>query len=143
MIFHIALLFAWKAAAHDSCPTKALSMVQTKKAVSRMGEGLLHNTGDLTVVATQSSEAGAHNLYVQHASRSAQFQRANEKATQVLQAMKDKENNLLAQRHAATTPAPNLTAHHENRSSHYRQKFLDANATQCRACGNEIGRAHV
>jgi len=153
MMFHLALLFAWKAAARDSCHTKALSMVQTKKAVSKMhmleGKGLLHNTEDLTVVATQSSEAGAHKLYVQHASRSAQFQRANEKATQVLQAMKDKENNLVAQRHAATTPAPNLTANHaattpapnltanhENRSAHFSQKVTDANATQCRECGN-------
>jgi len=109
-------------------------MVQTKKAVSKMhmleGKGLLHNTGDLTVVATQSSEAGAHKLYVQHASRSAQFQRANEKATQVLQAMKNNEKNLLAQK------ASNVTAHHENSSAHYREKLLDANATQCRECGN-------
>eukprot|EP00419_Tripos_fusus_P010876 CAMPEP_0172660028 /NCGR_PEP_ID=MMETSP1074-20121228/3850_1 /TAXON_ID=2916 /ORGANISM="Ceratium fusus, Strain PA161109" /LENGTH=531 /DNA_ID=CAMNT_0013475627 /DNA_START=107 /DNA_END=1702 /DNA_ORIENTATION=+ len=112
-------------------------MVQTRKAVSKMhvseGEGLLHKNGDLTVVAT-SSEAWAHNLFLRHSSRSAHFQHAQEKATQALQAMKDKEKNLLAQRQ--TTPAPNLTAHHENSSAHYEQKLLDANATQCRECGN-------
>eukprot|EP00419_Tripos_fusus_P067603 CAMPEP_0172932512 /NCGR_PEP_ID=MMETSP1075-20121228/220035_1 /TAXON_ID=2916 /ORGANISM="Ceratium fusus, Strain PA161109" /LENGTH=599 /DNA_ID=CAMNT_0013793839 /DNA_START=43 /DNA_END=1839 /DNA_ORIENTATION=- len=131
MIFHMALLFAWKAAAHDGCPTKALSMVQTRKAVSKThvseGGGLLHK-----------AEAWAHSLFVQHSSRSAQFQYANETAAQVLQAVRDKEKTLLLEIKTlnVTSPAPNLTAHHENRSSHYRQKFLDANATQCRACGN-------
>jgi len=127
----MALLFAWKAAAHDGCPTKALSMVQTRKAVSKThvseGGGLLHK-----------AEAWAHSLFVQHSSRSAQFQYANETAAQVLQAVRDKEKTLLLEIKTlnVTSPAPNLTAHHENRSSHYRQKFLDANATQCRACGN-------
>eukprot|EP00419_Tripos_fusus_P037157 CAMPEP_0172785126 /NCGR_PEP_ID=MMETSP1074-20121228/205288_1 /TAXON_ID=2916 /ORGANISM="Ceratium fusus, Strain PA161109" /LENGTH=439 /DNA_ID=CAMNT_0013622131 /DNA_START=18 /DNA_END=1334 /DNA_ORIENTATION=+ len=141
MIFHIALLFAWQAAAHDGCATKAISMVQTRKAVSQMheseGEGLLSTTGDLTAVATRSSEAWAHSLFLQHASRSAHFQQANEQAIQNLQATKDQEKHVLAllQTLSLTTPAPNLTAHHENRSSHYKQEFLDANATQCRACG--------
>ena len=138
MIFHIALLFAWEATAHDSCPTKALSLVQTKKEVSKMhaseGEGLLSKAGDLAVVTTQSSEALADNLFAQHSARSAQLQRAHKKATQGLQAMREKERNLFAQ--SETTPVPNLTAHHANSSAHYEQKLLDANATQCRACGN-------
>jgi len=138
MIFRVALLFAWKAAAHDSCPTKALSLVQTKKEVSKMhtleGEGLLSKTGDLAVVATRSSKAWVDNLFVQHSSRSAQLQDAHEKATNSLQATREKEMNLLAK--SQTTPAPNLTAHHENSSAHYREKLLDANATQCRECGN-------
>ena len=138
MIFRVALLFAWKAAAHDSCPTKALSLVQTKKEVSKMhaleGEGLLSKTGDLAVVATRSSKAWVDNLVVQHSSRSAQLQDAHEKATKGLQATREKERNLLAK--SQTTPAPNLTAHHENSSAHYREKLLDANATQCRECGN-------